>query len=139
MKKMLKCSKGFTLIELMVVIIIVGVLASISVPIYRQYVRKAMGAEGQALVGSVAAAAKVYYAEHVDLPATYTSTAGSADTTLGVDASQNKYFRVFTFTRTSSNAFTVSTSGVTGGDADGITVTLTQGAATAPTIAITGI
>ena len=45
--------KGFTLVELMVVVIIVGVLAAVAVPIFRGNVKRAMASEGAALLGSV--------------------------------------------------------------------------------------
>ena len=136
MKKTLRCSKGFTLIELMVVIIIVGILASISVPIYKQYVNKARASEGQALCGAVASAARVYLAENASLPASYTLTGGSEDTTLHVDPRQNRYFSGYALT-TSGNGFTVATGGT--GDASGISVTLSQPAAASPVITISGL
>ena len=41
--------KGFTLVELVIVIVIVGILSIVAVPIYRGYTRKAMATEGKAL------------------------------------------------------------------------------------------
>ena len=38
MKNIIKTKKGFTLVELVIVIVIVGILSVISVPIYRGYV-----------------------------------------------------------------------------------------------------
>ena len=127
----MKNRKGFTLIELIIVIVIIGILASISVPIYRGYTRRAMAAEGRSLVGSLSKAEKIYYAEHTK----FNAQAGTAnDTVLGVDATMNKYFTNFTVTVAGGSAFTAATSGLTGGDASGITVSLTQAYGSAPTV-----
>ncbi|HOV22203.1 MAG TPA: prepilin-type N-terminal cleavage/methylation domain-containing protein [bacterium] len=88
-RKMMKNKKGFTLIELMVVVIIVGILASVAVPLYTAHVKQAKASEGAALVGSVRTAELVYYAQHN----TYTDD----KTELGIDASANKYFTDYSF------------------------------------------
>ena len=36
----MEISRGFTLVELMIVILIIGVLVAISIPVYRYYVSK---------------------------------------------------------------------------------------------------
>lgn len=41
-------SRGFTLIELMITVVVVGILAVIAVPGYQDYVRKARRADGKA-------------------------------------------------------------------------------------------
>src|SRR2546425_1144453 len=49
---------GFTLMELLVVVIIVGILAAVGVPLYLGYVRDSRLAEAKALAGSVLTAAQ---------------------------------------------------------------------------------
>ena len=56
----MKKSKGFTLVELIIVIVIVGILSIVTVPIYRGYTKKAIATEAKALLGSIATAEKVY-------------------------------------------------------------------------------
>src|SRR3989304_2134907 len=44
--------RGFTLVELLIVILIVGILAAGAVPLYLGYTQDARSAEGKALAGS---------------------------------------------------------------------------------------
>ena len=91
MPSMLRAGKGFTLIELMVVIIIIGILAAIAIPLYNGYVKSAIASEGQALVAAVAAAERVYYGQYNSY-ITNIAGGGTPPDTLGIDATQNKYF-----------------------------------------------
>jgi len=54
---------GFTLIELMIVIAIIGVLASIAIPSFRNYQMNAKRAEAYANLAALAKAQKTYFAE----------------------------------------------------------------------------
>jgi len=54
--------KGFTLVELMVVILIVAILAAIAIPIMRGKIDAAKWAEGKAMMGTIATAIRAYCA-----------------------------------------------------------------------------
>ena len=64
---MLRNQKGFTLMELMIVIVIIGVLAAIGIPAYTGYVERATKAACNANARSLETAAGLYVAEHGDI------------------------------------------------------------------------
>jgi prepilin-type N-terminal cleavage/methylation domain-containing protein len=55
--------KGFTLVELIVVILIVAILAAVAIPIMRGRVDAAKWSEGKALMGNISAAIRAYFSE----------------------------------------------------------------------------
>ena len=60
--------RGFTLIELIAVIIIIGVLAAIAAPIMTGMKSRAICAEAAMLMGEIRSALRVYYVEHGTYP-----------------------------------------------------------------------
>ena len=76
--------KGFTLIELMVVVAVIGVLSAIAIPQYQNYVARAQVAEGFSLLASGKMAVAEYYNETGSFPTdNATARLGAANTIIG--------------------------------------------------------
>lgn len=67
-RRALQC--GVTLLELMIVVVIVGILASVAYPSYQNYILRSKRAEGKALLMDAAARQERYFADKN----TYTTT-----------------------------------------------------------------
>jgi type IV pilus assembly protein PilA len=64
-----KAQKGFTLIELMIVIAIIGILAAIAIPAYQDYLIRSQVSEGLAMASAAKASVSEYYANRGSWPA----------------------------------------------------------------------
>ena len=56
--------KGFTLIEVLIVVIILGILATLAVPQFTRMISRARMAEAWAGLGAVRTAQSIYWMEH---------------------------------------------------------------------------
>jgi type IV pilus assembly protein PilA len=72
--------KGFTLVELMVVILIVGILAAVAIPLMQGRIDKAKWSEANATAGTIRTAVRAYCAE-TSVATAQTNCLGTLDDT----------------------------------------------------------
>ena len=89
--------KGFTLIELMIVIAIIGILAAIAIPAYQNYVTRAQVTEGMSLAGAWENAIGEFFAQNNSFPSGASAT-GSSTSIIAAGVGSGKYVSSITVT-----------------------------------------
>jgi prepilin-type N-terminal cleavage/methylation domain-containing protein len=101
----LRNQNGFSLVELMIVIVIIGVLAAIAVPIYSSNVKKAKMSEADAALGTIRTQLRIYYGENGSYPiaATAENVVGASWNDIKPGELTGKYFTDASFTYVSAD------------------------------------
>lgn len=76
-----KAQRGFTLLELMIVVAVVAILAAIALPMYAGYVRKANRADAMQRIQQISLAEERFRAENPGYTADWSKLHGDPDTT----------------------------------------------------------
>lgn len=63
-----KIQGGFTLIEILIVVIIIGILAAIAVPTYLNYVKRGYASDAKVAISAIVNASEVYFNEQGEIP-----------------------------------------------------------------------
>lgn len=82
MKKTMQ--KGFTLIELMIVVAIIGILAAIALPAYQDYTARAQASEGLSATAGLRSDMAEYYSRTSSWPDAFEAGATDADIGTGL-------------------------------------------------------
>ena len=115
--KMKRAQQGFTLIELMIVVAIIGILAAIAIPAYQDYTVRAKVTEGIGFAAAAKTAVSEYYTSQAGMP-TDATQAGFSSTVTTDKINSISYSQI----STNAGEISISFKAIGGSVADGDTL-----------------
>lgn len=124
--------KGFTLIELMIVVAIIGILAAVALPAYQDYTVRAKVTEGLSLAASAKTAVSENAANGAPFVSGWTEPAATKNVA-SVKIDEAKGFITVTYVASVAGGKTLVITPLDGGSADGKALAGTAAVSTVPT------
>lgn len=112
--------KGFTLIELMITVAIIGILAAIAIPAYSNYITRGKLTEATSSLLQMAAVQESFYRDFRTYASSYSATGSAATTTSAASGSiawaapSSGYFTYTIDTTTTATAYLMTAVGAAG-------------------------
>lgn len=85
--------KGFSLVELLIVVVIIGILSAIAYPVYTNYITEARRSEGKAALLNLSAQMERYFSTNNTYATATIATGGSTDV-LTSDKTENGWYQL---------------------------------------------
>ncbi len=111
-------ASGFTLIEVMIVVAIIGILSAVAYPSYTEYVRRGQISEAFTNLSSFRAKMEQYYQDNRNYGSSGTTCANDSSASAWNGFASTDYFSYTCTTSASGQAFSIVAKGTTGGAKD---------------------